>query len=101
MNIWSIDSERALISDLPDSVWYGKVHQAGYGGGSGQKTVRIKNISTGLWDTFTEAGSEAGSGEIPARPFVVLQPQDIENIERVFSDWLGERIAAAGLGGSA
>jgi phage gpG-like protein len=100
LNIWTIDSEKALISNLPQSVWYGKVHQAGYGGGTQQKKVRIKNVATGQWDEFTESGAESGTGAIPARPFIVMQNEDIMAIERVFSDWLGEKIAAAGLGGS-
>src|SRR5690348_15723687 len=28
-NIWTVDREKAYIQDLPDKIWYGKVHQAG------------------------------------------------------------------------
>lgn len=34
-----------------------------------------------------------GGGFIPARPFMVIQPEDEEAIEGVFADWLDERIA--------
>jgi phage gpG-like protein len=98
INIWKIDSEKALVSDLPDKVWYGKVHQAGYGGGTATRRVGIKNIQTGITTYFEESGAEAGTGAIPARPFIVLQPEDLDAIERVFGDWLDEKIIAAGLG---
>jgi phage gpG-like protein len=39
------------------------------------------------------------AASIPARPFVLFQPEDEEAIERVFSDWLDERIARAGFNG--
>jgi phage gpG-like protein len=100
INIWTISSESAMITDLPQSVWYGKVHQAGHGA-TGMVTKRIFNPMTKRYTEFEEEGTEAGSGAIPARPFVVLQEQDVIAIERVFADWLGERIAANGLGGSA
>lgn len=92
INIWSIDSEKAMITDLPQNVWYGKVHQAG---NATTKSYSVKNVSTGKSTTFTETGEG-----IPARPFVVLQNEDVDAIDRVFSDWLGERIARAGLGGA-
>jgi phage gpG-like protein len=66
-NIWSVDKEKAELRDLPQRVWYGKVHQSGYGG-------------------------RAGKGIIPARPFVMLQPDDEEKIVKVFDEWLEERI---------
>jgi len=66
-NIWTVDKEKAELNDLPQNVWYGKVHQAGYGGRSGK-------------------------GLIPARPFVMLQPGDEDKIVEVFEKWLDERI---------
>lgn len=99
LNIWTITPTMALVADLPQKVWYGKVHQGGYGGGATKQVVRVKNISTGAFEEFEEAGGEAGSGSIPARPFIVIQPEDVIEIEMVFGEWLDERIAAAGLGG--
>lgn len=29
INMWTITTEEAIIQDLPDKVWYGKVHQSG------------------------------------------------------------------------
>lgn len=89
MNIWTIDSEKAMITDLPDRIWYGKVHQAGLGG-----------TAEGFDDEVTKKRVNLGDdGAIPARPFVVLQREDADAIDRVFNEWLGERIALAGLGG--
>jgi phage gpG-like protein len=99
LNIWTITNNMALVADLPQSVWYGKVHQAGFGGGATKQVVRVKNIATGLYTEFEESNAEGGSGAIPARPFIVLQPEDVTKIEMVFAEWLDERIAAAGLGG--
>lgn len=91
LNIWNIDSEKAMITDLPQSVWYGKVHQAGHGGVT---TTFVRNVSSGAMTAITE-GAEGG---IPARPFVMVQPEDIDNIERVFDEWLAEKMLRAGLG---
>ena len=93
INIWTIDTEKAMITDLPQKVWYGKLHQAGYGG---TQTSIIKNTGTGKSESFIEG---VGGGA-PARPFVMIQNEDANAIDMVFTDWLGERIAAAGLGGS-
>jgi len=65
---WTITTDSAKLSDLPQRVWYGKVHQAGYGGNSGK-------------------------GQIPARPFVMFQDEDADKITKIFADWLDERIA--------
>lgn len=92
LNTWTISTEAAMITDLPDKVWYGKVHQAGIGA---TKTFTVKNVSTGAMETFTEESDEQGA--IPARPFVVLQRGDLTKIYRVFDVWLGKKIRAAGL----
>lgn len=89
INIWTITNSMALVADLPQSVWYGKVHQAGYGGGY-----------EGFFDEVIGKQVNLGeAGAIPPRPFIVLQPEDVTKIEMVFAEWLDERIAAAGLGG--
>lgn len=92
INIWHIDGEKAMITDLPDSIWYGKVHQAGMG--ATREVVRIKNPLTGKY-TESVSGNIAG---IPARPFVVMQDEDVDDIEEIFDDWIDERVRAAGLG---
>lgn len=90
IGIWHIDTEKALITDLPEKVWYGVIHQAGASG------HRYKSFHDEVVDRYVNIGQ---SGAIPARPFAMIQPEDEEAIEQVFVEWLNERIAAAGLGG--
>ncbi len=63
---WKIDGIRgqALYGNFPARAKYGPIHQIG---------VR----------------KDAGS--IPARPFAVIQEQDMDEIKKVFADWLMER----------
>ncbi len=97
MSIWHIDREKAFIADLPQRIWYGKVHQAGARfniPATGFKIVHVSYLGTTLGRPDKGGGNV---GEIPARPFVTVQQQDIEEIERVFELWLNERIVKAGL----
>jgi phage gpG-like protein len=64
LNIWTIDREKAALLDLPSKIWYGKLQQAG-----------------------------RDDQNLPARPFVMIQDDDYDKIERVFQVWLAERIA--------
>lgn len=110
LNIWDIDKEKAIILDLPGSIWYGKVHQAGYGSGTSSTGYTGGSLNIGLGkrgSPKTRRGlygnvGQAESGRsvnVPQRRFVMVQPEDGVKIERVFEEWLGERIAAAGLRG--
>lgn len=113
LNIWTIGQETAVIRDLPEKVWYGRVHQAGYGGtGGGSKmSGRMKKFGgdakmamRDLDDDIMHAmvtgkkmhGGERTVNEIPARPFIVLQEEDFDAIEEVFVEWLQERAMRAG-----
>jgi phage gpG-like protein len=69
-NIWNVNDTQAAITDLPDKVWYGKVQQGG----------------------LVKHGRTAAAGNIPAREFVMIQGEDYDAIEKVFSDWLAERM---------
>lgn len=95
LNIWHIDTEKALLANLPESVWYGVVHQMGTGGhnvGRFQDNEAIIAYDP-LDDRFYNAGAE---GAIPARPFVMLQEEDEQAIDEIFLDWLDERALHAG-----
>ena len=72
-NIWKIDARagEAYIPDLPDDVWYGRVHQL---------------------------GAKRGLSPTPERPFLVIQPEDANKIEKVFEDWIKTRLRATGFG---
>jgi phage gpG-like protein len=69
-NIWSINETQAAITDLPEKIWYGKVQQGG----------------------LVKGGKIDAAGNIPARPFVLIQGEDYDKIERVFQDWFVERM---------
>lgn len=116
LNIWTIGQETAVIRDLPDKVWYGKVHQQGFGGSGGGSKMKTylkkakgdaKEAQKLLDDDLIMAmrtGSKMGGGrrtvsEIPARPFIVLQEEDFDEIEKVFVVWLTERMVASGMVG--
>ena len=86
IKIWTITRKTAFLADLPQTIWYGKVHQAGHGN------------SELFYDSVLDETVNLGDdGAIPARPFVMIQPQDEILIERVFDLWLEEQIIKAGL----
>jgi phage gpG-like protein len=102
INIWSISQVGATIKDLPQKVWYGKVHQAGYAGSDGptggdllERLGETSFIGSGLTLSELAAGASGhtGSPAIPARPFIMFQPEDEVAIEAVFARWLEERVA--------
>jgi phage gpG-like protein len=95
--LWTITPTFAVLADLPQNIWYGKVHQGGYEGRSMKSLIAkhggnrasafeemIGNISSG--------NTPRGAPGIPARPFVMLQPEDEDAITQIFIDWLGERV---------
>jgi phage gpG-like protein len=73
-SLWTVTTTSAILNDLPDRIWYGKLHQGGYSGGASSNP---------------KFGTTAA---IPARPFVMLQDEDEEDITLVFLDWLEERV---------
>lgn len=98
--IWTITRAFATIRDLPPSVWYGKIHQAGY---EGQNSMKRRLRKTGgdvgaaheslMADQISamRSGTTLGGGgvaAIPARPFIVFQPEDEDEITQIFIDWM-------------
>lgn len=86
MNIWHIDSEKAMLANLPSSVWYGAIHQGGIGAHQAFHDP-VTNSAVNLGDT----------GAIPARPFVMLQAEDLPLIDEIFVKWVGRKVRMAGL----
>jgi phage gpG-like protein len=82
-NIWTVDTQKAAILDLPQKIWYGKIHQGGYGS-------RTRRGSTG------RTKGQIKAAHIPARPFVLIQTEDYAGIDRVFERWLYERMIGSG-----
>jgi phage gpG-like protein len=103
LNIWRITRKAAIITDLPPRVWYGAIHQAGYDGGS--MSARIKKHGGDASAAFrsiiddqknamrTGVPIKSGGAGIPARPFVMFQDDDEDEITEIFMEWLQERIA--------
>lgn len=87
MSIWTFTRTEAFIADLPDRIWYGKVHQAGAGGAFEHFYDPVIRRHVNLGDT----------GAIPARPFVMIQPRDRIRIEVAFKRWVAMRIKRHGL----
>lgn len=98
LNLWDITSTSAVVRNIPQEVWYGKVHQAGYGsqmdiGNALRSGKTMKQVGTGL-KNIGKVGGGRTSPDIPARPFLVFQPEDEEAIKVVFVKWLTERVIA-------
>lgn len=65
-DIWHITDTAASIQSWPGRTWYAQIHQAG---------LRGKKIY------------------IPARPFIMFQSEDEDDIKLVFMEWLEENLA--------
>jgi phage gpG-like protein len=114
--MWNISSESASIQQLPDRVWYGAIHQGGFGTMKSRTAAVVKaaakqgkRLSPGDAARAVNASIDAQirramqtgtkvktAPMIPARPFVLIQDEDEDNIVRVFEDWMDERLARAG-----
>jgi phage gpG-like protein len=68
---WKITRDEAYAGgDWPATAWYGPIQQTGFVGGHGAET--------------------------PARPFMLIQDEDVPKIEEVFVDWFKSRLAMSG-----
>lgn len=91
LSIWQITPNFATIKELPPRIWYGKLHQSGFGGfGDLVKRVGLAAASTKV----DQGGSPAV--HIPQREFVLFQEEDKDHVYEVFSKWLAERALKSG-----
>jgi len=93
-NIWTVTQTQAAILDLPDKIWYGALHQAGFGMPAASAPAKASKMVAFLSPEEIRAAGGAASSGIPARPFAMFQTQDIDKVQEVFADWLAERVAA-------
>jgi phage gpG-like protein len=109
-NIWTVTQESASIRDLPQKVWYGKVQQDGAGGMGRQVKAEIAkaakrgvklspgkaaaNVQKALDAKILSGNTGGGSAalNIPARPFIQFQDEDMDGVYEVFQLWLEERL---------
>lgn len=97
-NIWTVNDTAAILLDIP--LWYGKLHQEGYGHSmkaaikkSGSPGQAFRDLNKSLRGVLRTGGTVRTSDfNIPARPFVMLQEEDMPDIQTVFANWLQERI---------
>lgn len=104
-SLWSVTDVFAAVKALPASVSYGNVHQEGYGGmGRKVKAGMKKGLSPAMAAKAAMAdldkkilsgrGSSGGAAvNIPARPFVMFQPEDEDAVMEIFDQWLTEQLA--------
>jgi len=95
LNLWTIDREKAEVQDLQQSVWYGKVQQSGYPVGTTtvKRGVTAGQLGAGLRELGNIKQGKTAP-DVPARPFLVIQPEDEDRIRDIFIVWLNERVAA-------
>jgi len=105
--IWSVGVNGAIIEGLPQSVWYGAIHQGGYGGFGGFMKAAEKELGTGATPrevtqlAFEMLSEKRGDPKkharsaIPQRRFIIMQDEDVEKIKQIFLDWLGAKVEEA------
>jgi phage gpG-like protein len=86
-NIWTVTQTQAAILSLPDKIWYGNLHQEGFG-------QRATAFADPLRIPLDQLAQGQNKVYIPARPFATLQDEDLDKIQDVFSLWLDERVIA-------
>jgi phage gpG-like protein len=91
-NIWTVTTTQAAILDLPSKIWYGVLHQGGYGQTGSAMFAQLG----GRFATPEEIKASGGKMlvYIPARPFALFQEKDLDDIQEVFGRWIEERASA-------
>lgn len=93
MSIWTITESFAAIKDLPERIWYGKIQQEGYGSFAAVVRRAGGDVKEALHHTGKSTDAKI---QIPARPFVDIQPEDARNIQKVFDEFIAKRALKAG-----
>ncbi len=73
INLWTVTSDQAFVSEIPADVYYGGIMQEG--------TMDL----------------EGQGGQIPPRPFLVLEEKDMNDIEEIFFNWVEKKALEKGL----
>lgn len=98
VKIWTLTQTSATVQGLPSNVWYGAIHQGGVQSGGNSAPAAARRIVKRKWGIkMTGTRDRDGAINIPARPFLMFQPQDYPLIHKVFEEWVAEQEAKAGL----
>jgi len=103
-SIWTIGQTTASIRELPSKVWYGNLHQAGYGsiGQIARKELGPRATPQDIQDRAMQLflGARPAHQQskivIPQREFAVFQDEDMEKIQEIFIDWVEQRADRVG-----
>lgn len=99
--IWTITDKSATVRSLPGAE-YGGIHQSGASFGTRAGSGGGTALSGGSWvkvgrskkwvpnKSASKRTTKGGSGTIPQRKFLVIQPEDGKAIEEVFAKWLAQ-----------
>lgn len=107
--IWKITKDSATVQRLPDNVWYGALHQEGYGSlavrarqeltrlgfGTGPKSIQEYSNYLGK---MAEGGGRVTKSAIPQRKFILMQDEDADEIQEIFIEWMEDQVQQAGRG---
>lgn len=109
LSIWDIGNTSATIRSLPENVWYGAIHQSGYGGfgvfmaaakkklGPRANPIAVRKLAFALNDKARGGtGKVAGGQGIPQRQFILFQEEDIDDVQQVFYEWMVEQTILVG-----
>jgi len=95
---WPPLSEKTIVQRRKKGKWPGQILvQSGHLLGSIEGTVRDDSVIIGTnkpYAAIHQFGGKAGRGHkvsIPARPYLVFQDEDIEEIKQILLDYLSQR----------
>lgn len=93
LNLWKIDGlEGTAIAQLPENLFYGRIHQEGANEDGIGSVSRHKSRATGKYVEI----AHGVQGFVPQRMWAVIQDEDVDGIEEVFDAWVQERLLLAG-----
>lgn len=105
--VWTITDNDASIRSLPTNVWYGNLHQGGYGSiegtarrllGVAARSPEAVEVAIGRLMLGARDPSQQSKFVIPQREFAMFQEEDIEAIQDIFIEWMERRADQVGRG---
>jgi len=95
-SIWHFNETSMSIQQLPSFVWYGVIHQQGYGSLmdiarkelgplAGERDLKVRALQLLMGQRPASRHTKIA---IPQREFVLFQTEDIEAIQEIFIDWM-------------